>query len=70
MINQIGITAGKIWSYLDENGKTTITKLVDELGESERAILMGIGWLAREDKLVFSTQGRSTYVALKPEDVA
>lgn len=73
MIEQIGTTAGKIWSYLDTNEKATISKLSQELAESDRAILMGIGWLAREDKLAFSTQGRTTYITLKtspPEPAA
>ena len=68
MIEQIGTIAGKIWSYLNENERATTSKLSQELGESDRAILMGIGWLAREDKLIFSTQGRSTYIALKTSE--
>ena len=68
MIEQIGTIAGKIWSYLNENEQATTSKLSQELGESDRAILMGIGWLAREDKLIFSTQGRSTYIALKTSE--
>ena len=73
MIEQIGITAGKIWYYLSENEKATISKLSQELAESDRAILMGIGWLAREGKLTFSPQGRATYITLKtspPEPAA
>ena len=65
MIEQIGTIAGRIWQYLSENGQATTSKLSQELGESDRTILMGIGWLAREDKLAVSTQGRSTYFALK-----
>jgi hypothetical protein len=48
MIDQIGTTAGKIWFYLNENGETTISKLCRGLNETDRTILMGIGWLARE----------------------
>ncbi|MCZ6679324.1 MAG: winged helix-turn-helix domain-containing protein [Candidatus Poribacteria bacterium] len=65
MIDGIGRTAGEIWHYLHENGEATISKLTRELDQSERTILMGIGWLARESNLVFSTQGRFTYIALK-----
>ena len=65
MVDQIGTTAGKIWRYLDENGKATINKVIRELDEPERVILMGIGWLAREDNLVFSTRGRYNYIVLK-----
>ncbi len=65
MIDEIGNTAGKIWSYLSKNGEATINKLSQEVGEPERAILMGIGWLAREDKLAFISKGRFKYIALK-----
>lgn len=64
MTEQIGNTAGRIWSYLNSNGKSTVSKLADELDENERAVLMGIGWLAREDKLAFSKQGRANYITL------
>ncbi len=65
MIDQIGTAAGEIWRYLNENGKATINSLSRELSESERMIQMGIGWLAREDKLTFSKEGRFHYIALK-----
>ena len=65
MTERIGEAAGAIWQYLEENGEATISKLTRETSESERAVLMGLGWLAREGKIVFSTQGRFTYVALK-----
>ena len=68
MINQVGKVAGRIWCYLEENGKATVSKLTRELNESERTILMGIGWLAREDKLTFSTEGRFNYIALKDSE--
>ena len=68
MTEQIGNTAGRIWSYLNSNGECTISKLADELDETERAVLMGIGWLAREDKLHFSKQGRANYVTLNTPD--
>lgn len=70
MIEQIGTIAGRIWQYLGENGQATTSKLSQELGESDRTILMSIGWLAREDKLAVSTQGRSTYFALKTSESA
>ena len=68
MMDQIGTTAGKIWRYLNENGKATINRLNRELSESERMIQMGIGWLAQEGKLTFSKEGRFHYIALKHPD--
>ena len=65
MTDQIGTTAGKIWWYLNQNGEATVNRLIRELDESERTLLMGLGWLAREDKLAFSTQGRFNYIGVK-----
>ena len=65
MIDQIGATAGEIWRHLNKNSEATIRQPVRTLDESERMVLMGIGWLAREDQLSFSTRGRSRYVSLK-----
>jgi hypothetical protein len=64
MIDRIGIASGKIWSYLNQNEKATINKLAGALDAPERVILMGIGWLAREDKVTFTTEGRFNYVVL------
>jgi hypothetical protein len=65
MVDQIGTVAGKIWAYLNENNEATVSKLVNELDETERIVVMGIGWLAREEQLVFTTKGRFNYISLK-----
>ena len=65
MKDQIGSIAGKIWDYLSANGKTAISTLVRDLNETERMVSMGLGWLAREDKIELTQEGRASYVALK-----
>jgi hypothetical protein len=40
MDTPIGTAAGRIWPYLAESGKATLPA---------RRLLMGVGWLARED---------------------
>lgn len=65
MLDNIGNIAGAIWHYLEENDEATVTKLTRELGESERTILMGVGWLAREGKLDFEKRRQGTYITLK-----
>ena len=67
MLENIGSVAGAIWHYLEENSEATITKLTRELGETERTILMGIGWLAREGKLDFEKRKQGTYITLKTQ---
>ena len=65
MLENIGSVAGAIWHYLKENSEATVTKLTRELGETERTILMAIGWLAREGKLDFEKRKQGTYITLK-----
>jgi hypothetical protein len=50
---QIGEAAGRIWQYLAEQGEATLRQLQRGTTLPERLVLMGVGWLAREDKLCF-----------------
>ena len=53
MITKIGITAGEIWEYLDNHGKSsTLEDMVSGLEKDRDQILMSIGWLAREGHVV------------------
>ena len=54
MFHTIGETAGEIWKLLDREGPLSPLAITKRLQESNRTVYMGIGWLAREDKLVFS----------------
>ena len=67
MLENIGSVAGVIWRYLENNDEATITKLTRELGETERTVLMGVGWLAREGKLDFERRKQGTYITLKTQ---
>ena len=66
-MDNIGHVAGTIWHYLDQNTEATVTKITREIGETERSVLMGIGWLAREGKLDFNPKKQGTYITLKTE---
>ncbi len=61
----IGIAAGKIWEYLNENGEASVYKITKETGLNRNDVQRAIGWLAKEDKLNFETQGRSELLSLK-----
>lgn len=67
MLENIGSVAGTIWHYLEDNDEATVTKLTREIGENERTILMGVGWLAREGKLDFEQRKQGTYITLKTQ---
>jgi hypothetical protein len=65
-IGEIGETAGKIWHVLDLKGSQTIAKLVKEIDDTPRDVIMqALGWLAREDKLEIEEDGRSRIVSLR-----
>jgi Winged helix-turn-helix domain (DUF2582) len=53
MDTEIGGAAGRIWQYLAEHGETTLPQLQRRTTLPERLLLMGVGWLAREEKLCF-----------------
>jgi len=65
MSETIGNAAGKIWEYLDENGATSVSKVTKETGVSKNDVQRAIGWLAKEDKLNFVTEGRTELLSLK-----
>lgn len=67
LVESIGSVAGAIWHYLEDNNEATITKLTREIGENERTVLMGVGWLAREGKLDFEKRKQGTYITLKTQ---
>jgi predicted DNA-binding transcriptional regulator AlpA len=65
MPERVGLTAGKIWHYLAENGATPVAKLFRELPEEEKIIQRSIGWLAQEGKIMLDTVDRVETIALK-----
>ena len=58
-------TAGKIWEYLNENGEVTTKKMNKDLGLNENFTSLGLGWLARKDKVNFARKGSYTKVSLR-----
>jgi hypothetical protein len=52
MITEIGITAGDIWHYLDQHGKSPLSKIVKGIDTERDRVLMAIGWLAREGHVI------------------
>jgi hypothetical protein len=66
MVNEIGETAGEIWSALvEQNGAMTFSQLKKKTKLPEDLLYMGIGWLAREDKLQFSGAPENMEFSLK-----
>ncbi len=64
MINEIGESAGRVWQYLSEHSAATPQEIKKALKLDEVMLYMAIGWLAREEKLVFSGEGSALKVSL------
>lgn len=54
---EIGVNAGKIWGLLKDNVRWSYHDLKEASGLSDRDLNAAIGWLAREDKIDFQTNG-------------
>lgn len=64
-VNSIGATAGKIWTYLEKNGPSSVSAVEKAANAPKREIQMAIGWLAREDKIELTEDKRTLSVRLK-----
>ena len=62
---EIGHVAGDVWGLLVRDGSQTIAAIKKSIDAPPDLVLAAIGWLAREDKLEFSTHGRSVKVSLR-----
>lgn len=66
MQQEIGFSAGQIYNYLTENeGQATFTKLKKDLDLKSNFAELGLGWLAREDKIELAKSGNSLKIKLR-----
>jgi len=65
MFYTIGETAGEIWRLLSNEGPMSFSAIARKTEHPQRVVYMGIGWLAREDKLEFTQTKRGLAVSLK-----
>jgi Winged helix-turn-helix domain (DUF2582) len=61
----IGQTAGDVWRVLADRGGQTLAGLKKSIDASDDQVLLAVGWLAREEKLAFETNGRTVTVSLR-----
>ncbi len=62
---QIGFCAGEIYNYLHVNGTTSFSKMKKELDLKGNFADLGLGWLAREQKVDIQQKGPAVKVSLK-----
>ena len=65
MITEIGIIAGDIWHFLDQHGEVTLSKLVSDIERPRDALLMSLGWLAREGHVILNQEGNDYKISLR-----
>ena len=51
--NKYGKNAGKIWNVLNKHGSMTPTNLKRKTGLNNEELYVGLGWLAKENKIYF-----------------
>jgi len=61
MITEIGIVAGDIWHYLDQNKTSSLNELIKGIDKDRIVMLMSIGWLAREGHVILEPLGGDDY---------
>ena len=64
MKNQIGTTAGKLWQVLREKDEVNLANLPRLVNEKSMLVHLGLGWLAREDKISFRSEGDKVFVSI------
>ena len=65
MSEEIGEIAGAIWHTLEAKGEMTLAGLKKELGVVSPLLDWAVGWLAREDKIILTTEKRTVRIRLK-----
>ncbi len=63
-ISMIGTAAGNVWTYLNEHGSASASKLIEALELDRNEVQRAIGWLAREGKLAVERKGKNEFFRL------
>ena len=64
MKEKIGNDAGRVWQVLDVQGTKGIKELKKLIKLTDKEIYAAIGWLAREEKLVFQQKEDDLFLSL------
>ncbi len=68
MKQEVGDVAGAIWRVLHEKDKVSLSTLPEMIKVKDAVAFQAVGWLAREDKIQYLTQGKTTFVTLTPHE--
>jgi Winged helix-turn-helix domain (DUF2582) len=62
---QVGEVAGKVWHTLNSEWPQTVLQLKKKLNATGDLVNFGVGWLAREDKVLISQEKSTFRIQLK-----
>lgn len=66
MITEIGIVAGEVWHYLENNKEVeNLDNILKNIDKPRDIILMSIGWLAREGHVLLAGEAPDYRVSLR-----
>ena len=57
LVTNLGVVAGEILTYLEENGATSLNILISKLESSSRMVVMAVGSLIRQGLVVGVQRG-------------
>jgi len=63
----IGEMAGSDWETLGKKGRLEISKLPQILKVKGDTVYQALGWLAREEKIIFHKKEVRAYTSLNPQ---
>jgi len=63
-LESIGTVAGCIWEDLAQHGPMTLSRLAKEIAVPRDLVMQGVGWLAREGKVIYRKGSRSKLIDL------
>jgi len=64
MKEKIGNDAGSVWKVLDAEGAKSVKELKKAAKLTDKEVYAAIGWLAREEKLVFRQEENDLFLSL------
>ena len=65
MQDEIGLTAGQVWEFLDGRGETSSLQIRSSLKITQTMVFLALGWLEREGKISLLYRDRCYWVSLR-----
>ncbi len=67
--DKYGTTSGIIWRYLGKNGKSSVSRISEDIHIDIDTVKYAVGWLLGQEKLCMSQEAGEDYVWLVPAEM-